>query len=435
MNFSARAYVFATAVAAAALLATLPWTDLRVLGPVGLFGIVAFTCLGILSEAMAVDFTIGPRRTAKSTLTFIPILTAIIVFPSPGGVLVALAVYTAAEILLRERIAWRVTFNVSQLTIASVLASVVYHACYAHKDTFQYASTIAFVAATASLSLTNLIVVSGFVSLRQAQPFSSVFRQVIGPAGGNLVYDLLASPIAIIGAVLYRQYYIPGLLLVILPLLLIRYSYQSKVELQAANRDLLRVLIKAIETRDPYTSGHSVRVSTLARVIATDLGVNRRQLEHVESAALLHDIGKIDSAYAPLISKPFDLSEYERQVIRTHAIRGAELLSSLTSLDEGIIKGVRHHHERYDGTGYPDGLAGEAIPLISRIIMLCDAIDAMLSDRPYRPALSIEEVRDELIRCRGQQFDPRLVDAVLQHGTLQRAAELLTTTAESPELV
>jgi len=206
----------------------------------------------------------------------------------------------------------------------------------------------------------------------------------------------------------------------ILPLMLIRYSYLSKVQLQQANRDLLRALVKAIETRDPYTSGHSLRVSSLARAIAEDLGLPRKKVEQVETAALLHDIGKIDMVYAPLIRKPGELTPEERAVIQSHATRGAELLRSLSSVDEEVIRAVRHHHERYDGSGYPDGLAGKAIPIAARIIMLSDAIDAMLSNRPYRRALTIEQARLELLRCSGTQFDPDIVEAILKSNTLER---------------
>src|SRR5690606_24983971 len=203
--------------------------------------------------------------------------------------------------------------------------------------------------------------------------------------------------------------------------MLIRYSYLSKVQLQQANRDLLRALVKAIETRDPYTSGHSLRVSSLARAIAEDLGLSRRQVEQVETAALLHDIGKIDMVYAPLIRKPGELTPEERTVIQSHATKGAELLRSLSSVDEEVIRGVRHHHERYDGSGYPDGLAGKVIPIAARIIMLSDSIDAMLSDRPYRRALTVEQARVELLRCSGTQFDPDIVEAILRANTLERA--------------
>src|SRR5690606_22024542 len=136
-----------------------------------------------------------------------------------------------------------------------------------------------------------------------------------------------------------------------------------------------------------------------------------------EMAALLHDIGKIDAIYAAVIRKPYDLNEEERSLIQTHATKGAELLEQLSSVPREIVGAVRHHHERYDGTGYPSGLRGEEIPLAARIIMICDSVDAMLSDRPYRRALSIAKVRSELVRCAGTQFDPQIVHSVLQRDT------------------
>jgi HD-GYP domain-containing protein (c-di-GMP phosphodiesterase class II) len=142
-------------------------------------------------------------------------------------------------------------------------------------------------------------------------------------------------------------------------------------------------------------------------------------------AALVHDIGKIDAAYTSIIRKPDSLSEAERSLIVTHAAKGAEFLETLASFSEDVIAGVRHHHERYDGTGYPSNLAGEMIPLASRIIMLSDSIDAMLSDRPYRKALLVSDVRLELLRCAGTQFDPGIVDSILNMNTLERAASLV----------
>lgn len=217
----------------------------------------------------------------------------------------------------------------------------------------------------------------------------------------------------------------------VLPLQLLRHSYLSKLQLEKVNKDLLRVLIKAIETRDPYTSGHSLRVSTLARAIAEDMGLSRRKVDDIETAALLHDIGKIDALYSELICKPHDLTPDEREIIRTHATKGADLLRSLSAFNDDIIRAVRHHHERFDGNGYPAGLAGEAIPLPARIIMLCDSVDAMLSDRPYRPARTIEFTEEEIRRCAGSQFDPAIVAVVLRRGTLFRAARLLDVEREA----
>jgi putative nucleotidyltransferase with HDIG domain len=288
---------------------------------------------------------------------------------------------------------------------------------------------VGFLALATTFFAVNIALASTAIALMKQQRIASVFKQVIGPRGGNLWYDLLASPIAIVPAILYFDYFVTGILIILLPLLLIRYSYLSKVQLEEANRDLLKVLVKAIETRDPYTSGHSVRVATLARLIAEDLRLPERRIDAIETAALLHDIGKIDSIYETVIRKPYDLNEAERNLIRTHASKGADLLQSLSSVSADVIRGVRHHHERCDGTGYPDGLRGTEIPVAGRIIMLCDSVDAMLSDRPYRRALSIVKVRAELIRCSGTQFDPSIVQVVLSRNTLERAAGLVATSA------
>ena len=188
---------------------------------------------------------------------------------------------------------------------------------------------------------------------------------------------------------------------------------------------MLTALIKAVETRDPYTSGHSLRVRTLSRAIAEDMGVSAKQCELVANAALLHDIGKIDPVFTDVLRKPHALTPDERALIQTHAAKGADMLRDLSSVDRDVVNAVRHHHERFDGKGYPDGLSGTNISLSARIIMLSDSIDAMLSDRPYRRALTVEQVKAELARCAGLQFDPDIVDVVLSARTLEKAVALV----------
>src|SRR5690606_21175091 len=164
-------------------------------------------------------------------------------------------------------------------------------------------NVVAFFGLAVGFFLTNMISVSTLFALRKNTGFLAVFREVIGPGGINILYGFLASPIAIFAAFLYDRMYVGGVLLIILPIFLVRYSYLSKIQLQQSNRDLLRVLIKTIETRDPYTSGHSLRVSRLARLIAEEMGCSLKQIEIIETAGLLHDIGKIDSIYAEIIQK------------------------------------------------------------------------------------------------------------------------------------
>ncbi len=177
--------------------------------------------------------------------------------------------------------------------------------------------------------------------------------------------------------------------------------YQMNLQLERVNKELLELMVKAIEARDPYTSGHSLRVCEYARSMARDLGLSTKQVDQIESAALLHDVGKIYEEFAPLLRKEGKLTPDERMLMQRHPSRSAELASTIAEFRGPVALAIRHHHENFDGSGYPDGIAGEAIPLAARIIMIADTIDAMTTDRPYRKALSFERTMEELKKvCR-----------------------------------
>jgi len=171
--------------------------------------------------------------------------------------------------------------------------------------------------------------------------------------------------------------------------------------------EALTVLAKLIEMRDSYTAGHSEKVSMWSEIVARKLGLSREEQEKIKLAARLHDIGKI-SIPDGILNKPAPLTEEEYAEIKKHAALGADILSNIESLKE-VSKIIRHHHEWYNGEGYPDGLTGEEIPLGSRIISVADAYQAMTSDRPYRKAFSKEKAIAELERGAGSQFDPKIV--------------------------
>lgn len=183
-------------------------------------------------------------------------------------------------------------------------------------------------------------------------------------------------------------------------------------ELEESYVSTVRVLAAAIDARDPYTHGHSARVSAYSIRLGRELGLDKQDLDDLEVACLFHDIGKIKTPDA-ILRKRNKLGPEEYREMMRHPVDGAAILGKAPSLYKYILP-VRHHHERFDGRGYPDGLAGKNIPLLAAIISLTDTYDAMTSDRPYRSARTDEETLEELARCAGTQLDPDLVAAFLR---------------------
>lgn len=168
----------------------------------------------------------------------------------------------------------------------------------------------------------------------------------------------------------------------------------------------LRALTSAIDAKDPYTHGHSERVAHIARGLAGLAGLTEEACERIHIAGLVHDVGKIGVPEA-VLTKPGRLTDEEFEIIKRHPTIGHRIIRDIPLMSD-VLPGVLHHHERWDGRGYPHGIAGEAIPLMARLIGLADTFDAMSSTRSYRPALSRERVLDEIQKCAGTQFDPAL---------------------------
>ena len=176
--------------------------------------------------------------------------------------------------------------------------------------------------------------------------------------------------------------------------------------------DSIRALVRAVEAKDPYTRRHSEQVAYYAVNLAEQLALDPETLEEIRVASLLHDIGKI-GVPDRILTKPSRLTDDEFELIRRHPAMGADILSNI-SMFAGEALLVRHHHERWDGNGYPDRLVGEDIPLGARVIQLADCIDAMLMERTYKQGYSVDLMLHELVRCRGAQFDPQMVSAALE---------------------
>lgn len=177
-------------------------------------------------------------------------------------------------------------------------------------------------------------------------------------------------------------------------------------KLERISMQIVKALSGAVDAKDTYTNGHSLRVAEYSREIARRAGLPQTEQDNIYMMGLLHDVGKIGVPDA-IINKPARLTEEEYNVIRNHPVMGARILKNIKDFP-GLITGARWHHERYDGDGYPDGIAGEDIPLAARIIAIADAYDAMSSRRSYRDALPQNVVRSEIEKGKGTQFDPEM---------------------------
>ncbi|MBM4347137.1 MAG: response regulator [Deltaproteobacteria bacterium] len=182
--------------------------------------------------------------------------------------------------------------------------------------------------------------------------------------------------------------------------------------LKKSHLDSVKVLAEAIDAKDPYTRGHSDRVKRMSLAIAQKMGFSEERLETLEYGALLHDIGKI-GIKDEVLQKQGPLSNQEYQYIREHPMIGVKIVEGVEFFRDKIPM-IRNHHEHYDGSGYPDGLVGEVIPLEARIINLPDAFDAMTSARPHRGVMPLQDVLGEIEKCKGKQFDPKVVEIFLR---------------------
>lgn len=201
------------------------------------------------------------------------------------------------------------------------------------------------------------------------------------------------------------------------------YNAQLYEDLEASYLSAVRALANSIDAKDAYTRGHSERVARYSMEIGRVMGLNAAEIKNLHIGALLHDIGKIGISEA-IINKDSKLTDAEYQEIKTHPARGASIIEPAKFLREKVPL-IKFHHERFDGKGYPDGLKGESIPLMARIVCAADSFDAMTSKRAYRDIMPLEEARKELLRCSGSQFDPRIVSAFLEVLTDEKKVEAI----------
>jgi hypothetical protein len=376
--------------------------------------VLVLSALAIAGDTLSVLLP----RSAMGSMAFIPYLALAFVVPGWPAVVAVVGVRLIGELWSR-RAAIKALFNVSAHALMQVVAVSTYTwlggVSLTVLPTLHSASSVtraiglpAIIACAVGLIVNNVLaalVIAIDSGRSPLQVWLENHRSTIG-------IDLLATPLVVFFAWVYAAFGAIASATLWIPILGLRQLQRTNLELERTNQELLELMVKSLEARDPYTSGHSRRVHHYSTVIARALGLREREVEQIGRAALLHDVGKIHEKYAAVLAKSENLTPEEWAIIQEHPNDGADLVATMTKLAD-VVPGIRHHHENWDGTGYPGGLAGEQIPIASRIIRFADTIDAMTTERPYRLPLTEAQVRSEIVRGRATQFDPMIADRLL----------------------
>ncbi|MDQ3871673.1 MAG: HD domain-containing protein [Chloroflexota bacterium] len=329
-----------------------------------------------------------------------------------GGPAAAAWVAAVGTTELREvdgRVPWYGTlFNHAALVLAAVGASLFFHALYDGRGfAANPPSLAAAIAAGTFFFLVNSALVAGAIALREGASVSAVYRGDWSVVAASF---LALAPLAWLMAHAYATVGAWAAALFAIPLYTQRGAYRRIVELRDMFTQTVRSLASAVDAKDKFTSGHSERVQRIAVDIGRQMRCSEPELEALEWGGLLHDIGKIGVPDAVLL-KQEKLTRDERVLMNQHPVKGEEIIKPVQRLAPELPI-IRHHHEWYNGSGYPDHLEGEQIPKLARILSVADAFEAMTAARPYRMTpLTAEQALSELRKYAGIQFDPECVEA------------------------
>jgi putative nucleotidyltransferase with HDIG domain len=375
-----------------------------------------FTVLGIIAESVAIRMSNGIAISVSLGVG----LSAVLIFQSP----VVCIISFFSMLLFFESVDGKVIhiFNssiIKRLFSGSAFAISLFFANVGYdistklfwKFQFQGYNIIGILMIILIFSILDTGIFLTLISLIENKTIHNVVNEETWLA---LLVDFIAiTPLGVIIAVIFSNYGMFAVALFFGPLLLARYSFKLYIDMKRMYSETIVALSNAIDAKDQYTCGHSHRVADYAVEIAKHMGLNETQIDKIRTAAILHDIGKIGIDDI-ILNKPGKLEEVEYVEIKKHPEIGANILMQVANLSE-VAMIIKHHHERYDGLGYPEGIGEDLVPIESYIISVSDAFDAMTSDRPYRAAIDNDVAIRIIISESGKQFKPEVVKALLQY--------------------
>jgi putative nucleotidyltransferase with HDIG domain len=377
-------------------------------------GLVFWCVITLVASALPVRM---PHGTMVG-VSIAPLIAATILGgPTAGGWIALIGTTEVRE--LRGRVPWYGTLaNHAGIMIPAIVAGLLMGVMGVPGSANSTVTFIASLVGAAAYFVINATLTAMAVSLRTGQAFRSVLL------GDAKVFAMNLLGLAPLGWLMAQMYVVAwwASLLFALPLYTTRLAYHNFIEMRELFTQTITALAGAVDKRDPYTSKHSWRVKEIAGDIGRVMRLGESDLEALEWGGLLHDVGKIGVRDAVLL-KQDKLTKEERAQMNAHPVLGAEIIAPVTRLSRELPI-IRHHHEWYNGSGYPDRLVGDEIPLLARILHVADAFEAMTAARPYRMTpLTSEQALAELRKYAGVQFDPKVVDAFVKTDWVQDVAD------------
>lgn len=373
---------------------------------ISLLGVVLFGILIFASDNLSAPLP----KTGSVSVNFGLSLASLIIFgPATSLIVTFISIFNIKEVMRRIPY-YKHLFNAGQYLLSFAAAAIFFELFYDRSQTnFFYARNIWVIfLVTYIFFILNTTLTAGAISLSSGINILNIwifnFAWLI-----PFQFFLLAMAIAI--AFLYIRYSPFTLFFTSLPLIIAQYTYLLRIKERKVILNSIMQIVKIMEAKDIYTAGHSVRVADYSENLARNLRLNEYDIEIVRNLASLHDIGKVQIDLS-VLNKTTKLTDRDWDEIKKHPLVSYEVVKQVDFLRDRATA-VLYHHERFDGSGYPFGKRHEEIPLFAKILCVADSYDAMTTDRPYRPALSLHESIKELVNNRGTQFDPAVCDAMV----------------------
>jgi putative nucleotidyltransferase with HDIG domain len=370
---------------------------------ISVLGVVLFGLLICAAENLSVPLP----KTGSVSVNFGISLASLILFGLPTAIIVTfISVFNIREVIKREPY-YKHLFNSGQYLISICLSGLLFETLYIRNfDIFFTARNIGVIILTAFIFfIANTILTAVAISLNNKISFINIW---VFNFAWLIPFQIFLAVMAIAISFLYNQYGPFTLMFTLLPLIIAQYTYLLRVKERRTLLNSVIQIVRIVEAKDIYTAGHSVRVADYCEKIARKLRLSENDIEIMRHLANLHDIGKVQVELSTL-NKIGPLNEEDWIEIKRHPEVGYSIIKEITFLKDNS-NAVLYHHERIDGSGYPEGIKGDKIPLFSKILAVADSYDAMTTDRPYRKALDLNESIDEIEKNKGTQFDEKIAD-------------------------